>query len=150
MQAVKKTASIHQIRKTEAKAQQTGRTIVTKYFVDGTKNLLARENRAMSGHRAVMLAVGHMEADDYGALLCEVWDEVINEVLVVLTRDVTGALNVMRFRDPITGEVIEQQPWKKKLNRLFPNLFIRDADGRERKLNLEEFRNIYMAFQSKA
>ena len=149
MSAVKKTATIYQIRKSEAKAQVSGRHIVTKYFTDANKNMVTRENRAMSGHRAVMLAVGHMEMNDYDALLCEVWDESINEVLVVLTRDVTGALNIVRYRDPVTGKLIEQQPWKKKLNKLFPNIFIRDDDGHERKLNVDEFRTIYMAFKAK-
>lgn len=149
MQAVKKTASIHQLRLQEVRAQDSGRTIVTKYFVDGTKSLSAKVNRAKNADRAVMLATGHMRSNDYSAMLCEVWDELLNEVLTVITRDVTGALHVMDYYDTKTGKRIQEQPWKRKMHRLFPNLFIRTEDGGERKLTIDEFRNIYAALQVK-
>lgn len=147
MQAVKKTASIHQLRKQEVRALTTQRHIVTKYFVDGKKNLVSRENRAKNADNAVKLATGHMRANDYDALVCEVWDELLNLVLTVITRDVTGALMVMDYVDPITGKPITEQPWKRKLKRMFPNLFIRNDDGSERNLTLNEFREIYNAMQ---
>lgn len=149
MQAVKKTASIHHIRKQEVRAAQSERTIVTTYYVDGNKNMATRVNRAKSAHNAVMLATGHMRNNDYEALLCEVWDELLNEVLTVIKRDVTGALSTVDYYDPVTGQPIKEQPWKKKLNKFFPNVFIRNADGSERQLTLDEFRGIYSAMSAK-
>lgn len=150
MTAVKKTATIHQLRKTEVKAQDSGRTIVTTYYVDGNKNLCARVNRAKSADNAVRLATGHMRTNDYGALVCEVWDEMLQMVITVITRDITGALSVKDYIDPVTGKVIEEQPWKRKLKRMFPNIFIREENGTERSLTLDEFRSIYQAMQPKA
>ncbi len=149
MQAVKKTASIHKLRRIEAKAADSGRTIVTTYYVDNGKALITKVNRAKNADRAVQFATGHMRNNDYDALYCEVWDEMLNEVITVLSRDFTGALSVMDYYDTATGKKVREQPWKKKLQRLFPNVFVRENDGTERNLSLDEFRNIFAALQPK-
>lgn len=146
MKNVKKTKTIQQMRKSEAAALISERNIVTTYYTDSTRAFATKVNRAKNASRAVMLATGHMRDNDYEALVCEVWDENLNEVLTVIVRDVTGALSVMDYYDTATGQPIKEQPWKKKLQKHFPNLFIREDDGKERNLTLEEFRGVYHAF----
>lgn len=143
--AVKKTATIHKIRQAEVRAMDSGRTIRTVYYLNATKDHQTKVNRAKNAESAVRFALTHMRANDYDANVCEVWDESINQILVVISRDITGALSVADKYDFDTGLPIKQQPIKQKLKRMFPNLFIRDEDGSERNLEVDEYRQIYNA-----
>lgn len=111
--SARKTATIHHIRKSEARAQDSGRTIITTYYESAAKDFTARVIRSMHAATAVPNVIRHMQRNDYNARVAVVWDEKINEILVSIRVDVTGEMHVLYFYDPITGEKLRPQPMEK-------------------------------------
>lgn len=75
----------------------SSRNILTHYFRVRGLYTPAKETRAAHPSRAILHAVKHMITDDYGAKVCEVWNDDTGELIATVTRSATGAVKVMSF-----------------------------------------------------
>jgi hypothetical protein len=66
--------------------------VKTVYFIRGRKPYVPR--RSTNPNRAVMTAVGHMQINQYGAHLCEVYNAETGERYAAIKRSVTGRLTI--------------------------------------------------------
>lgn len=109
--------TLTQIRKSEANAIDTDRMIVTTYYENSKKLTIMRVIRSKHAHTAVPNVIKHMQRDDYNAMVAEVWDERINEVLITINGSIgTAGMNITYFYDPVTGEKLRPQPHARKVS----------------------------------
>lgn len=72
----------------------------------GIKTVYHRRNeppkitRALNANRAVATAVAHMQINQYGSHLCEVYDSETGELHAIIKRSVNGRLTIDFQRDP--------------------------------------------------
>ncbi len=77
-----------------------GKYQIKTTFYKGKK--LIKINHAKYANAAVVRAVGHMQTNNYGATVAEVYDEVTGELHAVLTRSVSGMK--IAFKREIEGD----------------------------------------------
>lgn len=66
--------------------------IKTVYFIRGKKPIV--NHRSKNPNRAVQAAVGHMQINQYGSHLCEVFNGETGERYAAIKRSVTGRLTI--------------------------------------------------------
>lgn len=82
------------------------RTITTEYFSPTDHKTPVKVNLSASPQSAVMLAVGHMQMNDYGAELCNVFDNQTAELHAVIKHYPDGHIRILFKRDPRTPTCI--------------------------------------------
>lgn len=86
--------------RTKPNPAETG--VKTVYFIRGRKPYIPR--RGLNPNRAVMTAVGHMQINQYGSHMCEVYNAETGERYAMIKRSVTGKLSIEYDYDPRTQE----------------------------------------------
>ena len=81
----------------EARSDKKSRTIQTTYF--GNRNVVLKVNKASYANSAVLRAVDHMQMNDYGARVAEVFDDETSELHAVITNNVKGEIRIIYKRD---------------------------------------------------
>lgn len=76
----------------------TARGIVTSYLTHDYQ--IIRKNYSTNANRAVQHAVGHMQENDYGATVAEVYDEYDGTLHAQLVFDLVGDMRIAYKRDP--------------------------------------------------
>lgn len=82
------------------------RTIQTEYFSPTDSKTPVRINRASSPQHAVMLAVGHMQMNDYSAAVAVVFDTGTAELHAIIKHYADGSIRILFKRDPRTPTCI--------------------------------------------
>jgi hypothetical protein len=73
------------------------RTIKTVYHIHGKEPKVIR---SMNANRAVTQCVAHMQINQYGSHIAEVYDNDTGELHAQIKRDVKGTLTIYFRRDP--------------------------------------------------
>jgi hypothetical protein len=60
-----------------------------------------RTNSSSNANRAVAACIMHMQVNDYGAMLAEVWDDDTGELHAVIKRRINGDIHILYKRDPM-------------------------------------------------
>lgn len=76
-------------------------TIKTVYYRRGEDPKITRSGNA---NRAVANCVLHMQINQYGSHLAEVYDDETGELHAQIKRSVTGAIHIVYSRDPLKYE----------------------------------------------
>lgn len=71
----------------ESKPEKRPRPIRSVYYSDRQGRVVEKVNRSAHARTAVPNAIGHMQLDHYGAMLCEVYDDTTAELHAVIRRD---------------------------------------------------------------
>lgn len=82
-------------------ATPSQRPIQTIYYRD---KKLIRVNSSKYASNAVPLCVDHMQHNDYGATVAEVFDSITGELHAVVTHTVIGEIGIVFKRDVKRGE----------------------------------------------
>lgn len=80
------------------------RTIKTKYYVGKRYNEPVKVNSALDANHAVATCILHMQINHYGATSAEVYDDESGQLHAVVTRSVTGMIQITYKRDPAKYE----------------------------------------------
>lgn len=117
MNAARKSATIYNLhadRKSHALALESGRVIRTTYFTSTARTHSVLNTRSVHPHTAVPNVIKLMQENRHSAMWAEVWNDQTSTLLVTVSRNVLGDVDVMRYVDPVTGEELRPQPFKNK------------------------------------
>lgn len=80
------------------------RNIKTKYYQGKRYNEPLQVNSSRDANTAVATCVLHMQVNHYGATSAEVYDNDSGQLHAIVTRSVTGMIQIAYKRDPIKYE----------------------------------------------
>ncbi len=78
------------------------RPIRTVFYGNPEATIIVKTNNAKHARKAVLNATDHMQINQYGAFVAEVYDMETSELFAVITRSITtGELNIKHYGDPL-------------------------------------------------
>lgn len=80
------------------------RNIKTKYYVGKRYHDPVRVNHSSDANTAVATCVLHMQINHYGATSAEVYDDESGQLHAIVTRSISGQIQIAYKRDPLKYE----------------------------------------------
>ena len=101
---MKKTPALEAMEAMESDTPHRTLPIKTVYYGDRRAREIVRVNHAGTAFRAVPLVIEHMQANDYSAMLAEVFDLHTGELHAIISRTVDGRLMTVFKREVVRGQ----------------------------------------------